>query len=404
MRCTHARSRIAAALDRARTVPPLAVDQHLARCAACRAYAAGCRALHDELLIAGRACAGPEFVDSVMRSIANPDLVRKPMHSTRLRTWKIALAVAVAAAAILFGTTTWWPFGGRPASIAYAAMMRTLQEAETVVITSTIEGETSPAETIEASGERIRLTSADRIAVLDLSVRRGLLLELRTRVATEFRPELAPLNFYQRLRSLTNEPAEEIGVRMVDGRALLAFRVRSAQLGAVDVLVDQAARRPVQIESLRDARRVVSRIDFDVPIDVRRFELTLPDGYTLRRARDGEPVGRAGVSRAMVGILMACQTYMQSAEQWPADIAGLAPTYIAAEQLHHPACPDRPIGFTYIPPAGSPPGSRLVLHECFDSFGDGVLAGFADTSVRVIGDEAEFRRLVAEAQANRRNP
>jgi hypothetical protein len=64
--------------------------------------------------------------------------------------------------------------------------------------------------------------------------------------------------------------------------------------------------------------------------------------------------------------------------------------------------PERQTEYVYIRPSDDTrnlEGSRLVLYEAYEQWGEGIAVAFADSHAEFIGDEAKFKQLLAEALA-----
>jgi len=126
--------------------------------------------------------------------------------------------------------------------------------------------------------------------------------------------------------------------------------------------------------------------DLGVPRDARVVEG--PAGPTAQVI--GPHKGRSEADIAMAAALMnrhlkACRTYAGSHDgEWPDKIEGL------------------PGSLVYVKPSmrdleGGVASQTVVMYETYDAWDTGAIVGFADTKLRVVRDEAEFKRLLAEA-------
>ena len=104
------------------------------------------------------------------------------------------------------------------------------------------------------------------------------------------------------------------------------------------------------------------------------------------------------VSRARIkGIDTACYLYGQKNNgQWPDSLEVLVEQdYLPAELLVNPNRPELKVGYVYIKPAR--PADELpnimLFYEAYEEWGEGI-----QTSAGFITDEAEFKKLLAEAE------
>ncbi len=99
----------------------------------------------------------------------------------------------------------------------------------------------------------------------------------------------------------------------------------------------------------------------------------------------------------MKGIDTACYLYGQRNNgQWPDSLEVLVEQeYLPVKSLLNPNRPELKVGYVYIKPtrpADEMPNGVMVIYEAYEEWGDGV-----QTSVGFITDEAEFKKLLAEA-------
>lgn len=62
----------------------------------------------------------------------------------------------------------------------------------------------------------------------------------------------------------------------------------------------------------------------------------------------------------------------------------------------NPRRPTLEVGYIYLKPPASPPESRVVLYEAYDSWNDGIVVGFADGHIKFIKEESDFRKRLLE--------
>ena len=110
-----------------------------------------------------------------------------------------------------------------------------------------------------------------------------------------------------------------------------------------------------------------------------------PAAQLIGPHKGGSEADIAMAAALMDRHLKACRTYADShGGEWPDSTGGL------------------PGWLVYVKPSArdleADAASRtVVMHETFDAWDTGAIVGFADTKLRVVRDEAEFRRLLAEA-------
>ncbi|MCK4850868.1 MAG: hypothetical protein KAT11_05930 [Phycisphaerae bacterium] len=98
------------------------------------------------------------------------------------------------------------------------------------------------------------------------------------------------------------------------------------------------------------------------------------------------------------GIDTTCYLYAQAHNgQWPDSLEVLVEQdYLPAESLVNPNRPELKVGYVYIKPARPPdelPNGIMLFYEAYEKWGEGV-----QTGVEFITDEAEFKKLLAEAE------
>ena len=115
-----------------------------------------------------------------------------------------------------------------------------------------------------------------------------------------------------------------------------------------------------------------------------------------RRAR---LMANRSVSRTRIkGIDTACYLYAKKNDgQWPDSLEVLVEQdYLAAKSLVNPNRPELKVGYVYIKPTkpfGKLPDQTMVIYEVYEEWGEGI-----QTSAGFIKDEAEFKKLLAEAE------
>ena len=128
------------------------------------------------------------------------------------------------------------------------------------------------------------------------------------------------------------------------------------------------------------------------------FEVIAPP---LRRARG---MARRAMSMANVRqITTAIHMYANAHKgQIPPDLRALVKDkLIDPRVLINPSQPKRKVGYTYIrvPLALKKlPSTMLLIHEAYDEWKEAIVVGFVDTHVKLIRDEAGFKKLLAETK------
>jgi outer membrane lipoprotein-sorting protein len=97
-------------------------------------------------------------------------------------------------------------------------------------------------------------------------------------------------------------------------------------------------------------------------------------------------------------LLLACIQYAQNNDgQWPQQLEDLLSRGIDPQTLINPACPDNPNGYIFVPPVpDSPIAETIVIYEAYDEWNDGINAGFADSHVEFIKNEADFLERLSQ--------
>lgn len=128
------------------------------------------------------------------------------------------------------------------------------------------------------------------------------------------------------------------------------------------------------------------------------FEVIAPP---LRQARG---MARRAMSMANVRqITTAIHMYANAHKgQIPPDLRALVKDkLIDPRVLINPSRPKRKVGYIYIraPLALKQlPPTMLLIHEAYDEWKEGIVVGFVDTHVKLIRDEAQFKKLLARTK------
>ena len=99
-------------------------------------------------------------------------------------------------------------------------------------------------------------------------------------------------------------------------------------------------------------------------------------------------------------MLLACFMYGDKNGQWPDTLESLLGKGIEPELLINPARPELTNGYIYIKPAlpddlQRDPDKKIVLYEAYETWDNGLYAGFADGHVEFIKDEADFLKRLS---------
>ncbi len=207
------------------------------------------------------------------------------------RMTKLAAAAVIAIAAL-----TVFHFLGNPvgSTLTFAQAIQPILNASTAefdIVIGVEDGDT-PIIHDMVMGSRIRRTVAgmgNDVSIIDLEASRILTLSEDKKVAQYTSLEGLPSmpNYMDRLKNLLlmleespNFVVEDLGLREMDGREVVGFLARHAQV-EITLWADAETGLPVRIEQGEGQMRTICKnMRFDVPFEESLFSMEVPEGYT----------------------------------------------------------------------------------------------------------------------------
>jgi outer membrane lipoprotein-sorting protein len=207
---------------------------------------------------------------------------------------------AVAAAAVIIAAAGFITLFTQGGGIAFADVVRPFITAHTATFTTTMQIEGMPAQTLEGMfmepGYMRQTGPGGVIVVGDLrqgktvtlmpSQKLAMVMEMVNMPEAE---ELGQFNMFleirkriQEVQETPDESVEFLGEEQIDGRLAIGYHVSKGG-GDITVWADKETKMPIRLEIATGAvTQSMSDIVFDVPLDESLFDLTIPEGYTVR--------------------------------------------------------------------------------------------------------------------------
>ncbi len=346
----------------------------------------------------------PRSSTNIWRTIMNKRLIK---HG-------VAAALVVGVAVLL-----WLIVENGGSSVAFAEAVRQINEARTLTFSLTSPGELgegSPTgQYMYMEPGRWRISSQRNISpeplpegsihIYDWTTGEILILDQEKRTATKLHVTLDAKkvpDIIGEMRNLPGKPDKKLGAKNIDGHNAEGFVVRNKHDHVFTVWVDTDTGLPLRIESeMGSGQLVVSNIKFNVELDESLFSLDIPAGFVLKPTSvDLDSIRRKALrTKSMVNmhrLAKACIRYSQdNMGQWPDSLQQLEQYGITEKDLINPLQPEMKVGYSYLKPVDTPvnPG-RLLIHEKYSAWKDGVNVVLANGRVQFIANEAKFKRLV----------
>lgn len=208
------------------------------------------------------------------------------------------LGVAAIVALALVGVFTFLELDPGLESIAWADVAERVLQIQTVSLTVR-----EHWGTVEIMIKEPRYLRGERdngeVLIVDWAVGRSLSLNPHTKQAFtwEIKPGTkAVFDLYDWIRNLRDGTEVPVGEKVLNNRKVLGFRVAApmpasggTENAEVIVWVDSETELPVQIDGGADAPLegpIVTNINFGVELDDALFDMTIPEGYTVRYPED----------------------------------------------------------------------------------------------------------------------
>lgn len=328
---------------------------------------------------------------------------------------KIA-AAALIIAAILFV----YSFSGSE-SIAFADVMRNIQNARTLTYQSVItpaDQEPQVLKTMVLDPHLMRVELPDgSIWITNHGRGKTLLLDSKRKQAVMSSTPQNTLDLYDTFRNFRTMPdftVRDFGRHTIDGTQAIGFRLtKENDDNEIIVWADPQTSHPIRIEqTMKDKdgkviKSITTKIVFDAMLDESLFRLDVPEGYTHKLAdgpseRAAKLAQRVQSAKNMKKILLNCIMYAQEHEdQWPDSLQDLNVYGLAADDLMNPRYPGQEIGYVYVKPGTPLSPSQVVLYEKYDSWADGINVGFVDGHVEFVTEESVFKNRLEESPTTR---
>jgi outer membrane lipoprotein-sorting protein len=262
----------------------------------------------------------PELVEATVRQLQptspSPDELRRQQR--RQRMFRIARYSSLSAAALaLAAFIGWFTFLNGTAKVAFADVIKKVQQAESVTLTNRQKLGSQPEFEFQISIQKhhFRMELPDAFAVVaDLKQKKALQIDLAHKIAYKIpiSQEMAKrfTNPIEQFRNLKPKDAERRGDERLDGKTAHVYLVKKIDLlgfkgeGEMKIWVDPKTKLPLKIRIGVNSRRgskatdrpfdtVITYEDFqwNKKIDPKLFELKIPKGYKVIEGAPGpDPV------------------------------------------------------------------------------------------------------------------
>ncbi|UCD29534.1 MAG: hypothetical protein JSV03_03370 [Planctomycetota bacterium] len=414
--------------------PKREITEHLQVCAECRETFNKLNNLHNRLRHYQQAVAGYSLEHRVMDDIGNQRGIIQRRYAMIKRYTRVGLGLAASLAIVVGVMCLLWTSSGKHGhGVVFADVIRHMRNVHTVQCKSYIYQNDQVIGQSEAmyKGDhliRMKMSSPFDISkvvpeldyfqgktiIFDTAQPKMLVLDTEKKTAMFFdrgRPQY--FDYYKFLTEFKDGSEKVIGTRLIDGREAIGFLVDNNGQEST-FWVDPQTQLPIQIEHQVVDRNGVERKEitkdfvFDAVLDDSLFSLEIPEGY-----KDGEvefpPIKRAKELSLRVEsaasanrIAKACIRYADdNAGQWPEDLKSLEVYGVDAQALINPRRPDIAVGWVYLRPSVplhkiKAPANKILLHEVFEEWGEGINVVYADGHVYFLNDQAKFNELIGK--------
>ena len=346
----------------------------------------------------------------------------------RQNIWRIIMKrrifkLAVAAAIVVVAVITLRQFGSPFESDAWADVMENVRSSKTLTCMYRTSEKGPPIVKIMVIDpdllrfeilleEQVRREGGD-ILIIDTDKWKSLALNTvnKTATASTSPADKEMLGMYDTMRDFRNMKGftvEEIGNRRIGDKQAVGFKLKKDDKNReIIVWADPETKLPILMEETCGENRegqvrkfFITDIVFDSELDVSLFSLEPPDGYEFKEADYSPMVAAANRTKSAFNvhlILKACGKYVAEHDgQWPDSLRELGEYGVANKTFVNPSQPDLEVGYRYLKPPASTSKSRIVLHEVYGSWNDGINVGFADYHVEFIKDESDFKNRLGK--------
>lgn len=249
-----------------------------------------------DVLAATVAAVHNRLADTVPAEVARLQRRRRIMRYVRYGS-----ATTIAAGLLVAAGVLW--VGGQSAEASFLKAMENAAKAKTVrakVTRVDKDGPRTGHATLSVRGDRLRLDDETFVSISDTAAKTVLHLNPDKKQARTFTPADAAdfQNPLDQLVRLKDAQPELVGEDTVGGRKVRVFRVKGAGgnlfrlRGEWTVWVDPTTELPVRMQ-LRNAagvpddklRVTLDEFEWNVDLDAKLFDLTVPDGYTVTEVK-----------------------------------------------------------------------------------------------------------------------
>ncbi len=242
-----------------------------------------------------------EQVDRRILADALADLEnRRAMGDARPGAWRIVMnskAIKLAAAAVIVvAVLLGLQFAGT-SGVTFAQAIQPILNANTAILDIVVgeEKEDAPVVRDMIIGSRIRRTISNapgNVSIIDIEAGRILTLDESKREAAHINLKGIPSipNYLEHLKTVLvklqespNFVTEDLGIRQIDGRDAVGFRMRHPKTEIV-LWADAETGLPVRIEQKEGQLTVICKnLQFGVSLDESLFNMEVPAGYTEQK-------------------------------------------------------------------------------------------------------------------------
>jgi outer membrane lipoprotein-sorting protein len=385
------------------------MQEHAARCAACRSILDEESNMSERLNDSGRAFRERSMTDAVLERIAanaEPRTIRVPWWSRGVIRFTAAAVLVVAAGVLVIAL----PLGGAT-NTAWAAAAQRLRQADTIRFRiyspdgSTIEAGRITSATVYLSGTKYRRVElSDGRAVIS-NAERGEVVSLvpSRKFVVQGVSEALSFDVREMLVSLADSPdVEHVGVDDLNGEPAMAFTAPAPEMfdeirgERIKVWIDPHTRLPLRMQYPVDAstpKVVAEDFVFDEPIPDELFD-TRPEGYTEGPLMLDRVAAQMKIATTMRNIAMAVHLFMSEHQgATPTSLDELSRYGITSKELASVRDPSLEGGYVYRRPVLPLKYDDVVVYENMTSWQGWAAYAKVDGSVHFTEDKGEYERL-----------
>ncbi|MHC4441825.1 MAG: zf-HC2 domain-containing protein [Planctomycetota bacterium] len=414
--------------------PKREITEHLQVCAECCETFNKLNNLHNRLRHYQQAVANDSLEHRVMDSIGNRQGIINRRYEMAKRYARVGIGLA-AALAIVIGVMSflWTPTGKPGYGVVFADVIQHMRKVHTVKCKSYIYQNNQiigQTETMYKGDHLMRIKMSSpfdfskavpetpdfkpKTIICDFAQPKMLLLDTENKVAMIFdegKPQY--FDFYKIVTEFKDGSEKGIGIKIIEGRDAVGFLIDNNGQEST-FWVDPQTQLPIQIEQKLvdrngvESTEIVKDFLFDAVLDDSLFSLEIPEGYkdgrvefpAITRAKDLSL--RVVSAASAVRIAKACIKYAKdNSGQWPEDLKSLEAYGIDAQALINARQPDIAVGWVYLRPSVplhkiKAPANKILLHEVFEEWGEGINVVNVDGHVQFLKDQAKFNGLIGK--------